>query len=498
MLNRLWMVLCVILAGSVMAQTHPASRPTSAPTTAPAIVEGVSESTHELKLAEGEVLKYRAKAGTLPYAPEEAAKPTGNLFYVAYDKLPVDSNRPITFIFNGGPGAAAVWLHIGTAGPKILFLGDQLQPPASPGRLIDNPDTWLKSSDLVFIDPIGTGYSRLVEGEKSRDVFSTEGDIKSMANFIRLYLTRNQRWLSPKFLAGESYGTTRAAGLADYLHERYGIDLRGIVLISSVLDFATLSPGEGNDLPYALYLPSYAAVAHYHGKTGQQPIEQVIKDAQQYALNDYTKALLQGGSLSDEQRHAVAEKLSQFMGLSVDYILKNDLRIDPERFEKQLLNDKRQVVGRFDARITGHDDDPAGSRPQLDPSLDFYIGLYNSTINDYVRTTLGYQSDLPYEVLTGRVHPWDFGKEMGYLNMSSRLRDAMIKNPHLRVLVSSGYYDLATPFLATTYTLNRLAMTPELRERIEENFYPAGHMIYHNTNTRPELNEKINGFLSAP
>jgi carboxypeptidase C (cathepsin A) len=471
-------------------QDHPRTQPATEPS------DGAKTTEHAI-LIDGQSLPYRATAGQLPQL-DDNGKPIGQFFYVAYEKLPADIHRPLTFVFNGGPGAAAVWLHVGTAGPRRVFTDpaapDSVIPPQSPGRLVDNPQTWLAVSDLVFIDPIGTGYSRLNEDQKSRDVYSTEGDIRSVGEFIRLFLTRNNRWSSPKFLIGESYGTTRAAALSNFLADRFGIAVNGITLISTVLDFATLSPSDSNDLPFELYLPTYAAVAHFHKKLDGD-LEKLLPEVEHYALSDYTAILAKGGSLTDDERKSTAEKLSHYTGLSQQYILDNDLRIDPERFEHELLKDQRKVIGRFDARITAYSEDPAGSSPRLDPSLNLYLPLYSSTINDYLRRSLKFESDSPYELLSGRVHPWDFGKEP-YLNVASRLREAMIKNPSLRVLVCSGQYDLATPYLATNYTINRLAISPEMRKNITETYYPAGHMMYHDPASRERLNKTIRDFIT--
>jgi carboxypeptidase C (cathepsin A) len=477
------------------APEHPGQdRPRTRAATEPA--EGPKTTEHAI-LIDGQSLSYRATAGQLPQL-DENGKPTGQFFYVAYEKLPPDIHRPLTFIFNGGPGAAAVWLHIGTAGPRRVFTDpatpDGVTPPASPGKLVDNPQTWLAVSDLVFIDPIGTGYSRLNEDQKSRDVYSTEGDIRSVGEFIRLYLTRNNRWSSPKFLIGESYGTTRAAALSNFLADRFGVAVNGITLISTVLDFATLSPSDSNDLPYELYLPTYAAVAHFHKKLDGD-LAKLLPEVEQYALGEYTAILAKGGSLTEEERKSTADKLAGYTGLKPQYILDNDLRIDPGRFEHELLKDQRKVIGRFDARITAYEEDPAGSDPRVDPSLNLYLPLYSSAINDYLRRTLKFESDSPYELLSGRVHPWDFGKEP-YLNVASRLREAMIKNPNLRVLVASGQYDLATPYLATKYTINRLAISPEMRKNVTETYYPAGHMMYHDPGSRERLNQTIRDFIT--
>jgi carboxypeptidase C (cathepsin A) len=498
------MVIAVILAFAASAataqrrwasSTEPSSEPSTAPSDHPQ--DKLSVTHHSITL-NGATINYEATAGTITMKDEEG-KPRADFFFVAYVKQPADqpSTRPITFVFNGGPGAAAVWLHLGAAGPYRVQLGENGIPGPPPHALIQNDQTWLDLSDLVFIDPVGTGYSRAAEGQKPDEFYGVQQDLDSVGDFIRLYLTRYQRWSSPKFLAGESYGTTRAAGLSAHLLERYGIDLNGIILISTVLNFQTLSPADGNDLPYALYLPSYASIALYHQKIKAADPDKLRDEVSRYALGDYLTALAQGGGLSGPARADVVDRLARYTGLPADLIDKANLRIDPGFFRKHLLGDQRLIIGRFDARVTGEDPNPTDQNEEYDPSFSLYLPVYSSTFNDYVRRELKFETDLPYEGLSGRVGPWDFGKGgMGYLDVTHSLREAMLNNPHLRVLVASGYDDLATPFLGANFTFDHLDPTGRLRGNVTQTYYPTGHMIYHDPPSLAKLKRDIAAFMS--
>lgn len=472
----------------------------------------LSVTEHEITV-NGKPLKYEATAGTFQMKDEQG-KSKASFFFVAYRKTdgaatrptseeatPAPATRPITFVFNGGPGAAAVWLHLGAVGPERVDLDDQGLPPPPPHRLLPNPQTWLDVTDLVFIDPVGTGYSRPAEGQKGEEFYGVEQDIASVADFIRLYTTRYQRWLSPKFLAGESYGTTRAAGLSEYLSDRYGIDLNGIILISSVLNFQTIDFSEGNDLPYALYLPSYTAIAWYHHKLSadlQGDLQKATQESEQFATGDYLTQLAKGGALSADDRASVVKKLSRLTSLSPEFIDKSNLRIGPGAFRKQLLNDQRKIIGRFDGRITGVDPDPASQRSDYDPSLSLYLPAYQADINDYLRRTLRFSSDLPYEALTDRVQPWNFGRGgNGYLDVAGALRSAMLQNPHLKVMFNVGYFDLATPYWSQVYTINHLDLTDALKTNIELKRYMGGHMLYHPKADLERLTTNVADFIDS-
>jgi len=489
-------------AADATTQAAPASQPTK-PAAQP-IAEKLSITDHELKLAGGEILKYKATAGTLPLK-DDAGKLRANFFFTAYEKhldagASVDQ-RPIMFVFNGGPGAASIWLHIGTAGPQRIELNGEGYPAAPPYKLVDNTSTWLISADLVFIDPVGTGFSRPAEGVKGEEFFGVQQDIDSVGEFIRNYLTRSNRWGSPKYIAGESYGTTRCAMLAEHLHDRYGMALNGVILISTVLNFQTLSANAGNDLPYPLFFPTYTAAAHYHKMLTpdlQADFDKTRKEVEGWATNTYTPALLRGSSLPADERQAIVKAIARYTSLSESFIEKNNLRIDPSEFEKELLSAKRQVIGRFDGRITGDAIEPGAPSAEYDPSLSLYVGVYNSNFNRYVRQELKFESDLTYEFLSPRVHPWNWGGRggnSGWLYVADNLKRAMTKNPHLRLLVASGYYDLATPYFATNYTLNHMALPEKIQKNVTQTFYSGGHMMYHHKESMEKLNGDVRAFI---
>jgi carboxypeptidase C (cathepsin A) len=405
-------------------------------------------------------------------------------------------SRPVTFAFNGGPGSSSVWLHLGLLGPRRVVMGDvgALLPP--PYGLEDNPQTLLRHSDLVFIDPVSTGYSRAVKGEKSGEFHGYGGDIESVGEVIRLWTTRNGRWMSPKYLCGESYGTTRAAGLARYLQERYGMYLNGLMLVSAVLDFGTAEFNGGNDDPYRMYLPTYAAVAHYHGKHGDRPLREVLAEAEAYAQGDYPRALARGSRLTADERAAAAARLAELTGLSADYVDRVNLRPEHIRFLTELLRDRRLVVGRIDGRFTGWDTDYGRETWSADPSIDAIVGPYTAALNHYVRAELEYSSDLPYEILTDRVYPWSYKEfENAYVFVQDKLAAAMRANPHMRVHVDCGYHDLATPYYAAEHSFAHLQIPAELAANIDYSYYEAGHMMYLHEPSRLAQAEELASFV---
>ena len=483
------------------AQPQPQPPPPQQPAEQPP-ADRLSTTEQQIMLG-GKALRYKATAGHL-LMKDEAGKAKATIFFVAYEALPAPEDparRPVTFLFNGGPGAAAVWLHLGTGGPKRLKLDEAGTglAPTPPNALVDNPHTWLDSTDLVFIDPVGTGYSRAVAGEDPQQFFGVENDVRWNSEFIRLYTTRNNRWASPKFLAGESYGTTRAAAMSEHLLDRCGIALNGVVLVSSVLDFGTISAGPGNDLPYILFLPTYTATALYHNKLEpelQADADKTLAEVERWALSEYAVALLQGSELPEEQHGETVQTLARYTGLPADVVEKANLRVGPGLFRSTLLGERKELVGRFDSRLVGPNPNPTSGRAELDPSFPAFFAAYGSAFSDYARRVLRYETDIPYEVLTDRVHPWNFGPGgSGYLNTADNLRSALQKNPAMRVLFASGYYDLATPYLGAKYTVDHLDLSPQLQQNVSETFYAGGHMMYHHQESLRQLDADVSAFI---
>ncbi len=481
-----WFFVCLLPASAggqepAAAATQPALAPAATPT--PASDPAPVVTRHTVELA-GRKLAYTATTGFMAMKDEEGKK-KADVFFIAYTRDGEDepAARPITFTFNGGPGSSSVWLHLGALGPKRVLMDEQGFPLPPPFRLAANEGSWLPFTDLVFIDPVLTGYSRPAPGEKKEQFHGLEEDVASVGDFIRLYTTRHRRWASPKFIAGESYGTTRAAGLAGYLQLRHGMYLNGLVLISSVLQFSTLQLVPGNDLPAILYLPAYTAAAWYHQKLPAalqaRPLAEVVDEARRFAHSDYTLALARGSTLSGADRARIVARLAELTGLSARYLEDSDLRVPIERFVRELLRDQGRSAGRLDSRFTGSARDNAGEAFEFDPSMAAIRGPYTQAINDYLRRELGFESDLTSENLGGRVYPWNWGSaDAGFPNVAETLRSGMTQNPFLHVLVASGYYDLATPFSATEYTFRHLGGDPELAERVTMTYYESGHMMY--------------------
>jgi carboxypeptidase C (cathepsin A) len=474
----------------------------------PAPKDNLVETKHSVKIG-GKEIKYTATAGTIVMKEEtadrekeaEGEKPRAQIFFIAYTKDGVRdrSNRPISFSFNGGPGSSSVWLHLGVLGPRRVVLKDDGNLPAPPFKLTDNQYSLLDETDLVFIDPMSTGYSRPVEGQKPKDWHGFRKDIELVGDFIRLYATRYKRWLSPKFLVGESYGTTRAAGLSGYLQDRHGMYLNGLMLISAVLDFTTLDFNLNNDLPYIMFLPSYAATAWYHRKlTLRMPLQTLLKEVEEFASGDYAAALLKGNTLAPEERANIVQKIARYTSISPEFIERTNLRILDQHFFKELLRDRNQVVGRLDSRLLGKDRLGVTEKPETDPLLNTIMGPYTATFYDYVRAELKFESDLPYEILTGKVWPWSYAEfENQYVNVAETLRQAMMVNPYLKVFVANGYYDLGTPYFATEYTFNHLGLDESLRDNVSMEYYDAGHMMYIHLPSLKEMKRDLSRFIRS-
>ncbi len=452
----------------------------------PPVEEKTSITKHSVTV-NGRQLDYTVTAGTILLKEEdleEGQKSKASIFYVAYELDGVEdpARRPLTFSFNGGPGSSSVWLHLGVLGPRRVRMDDEGKPFPPPYQLVDNEYTLLETTDLVFIDPVSTGYSRAVPKEKPEQFHNVKKDIESVGDFIRLWTTRSKRWASPKFLIGESYGTTRAAGLAGYLHMRHGMYLNGVMLISSILNFLTAEFDPGNDLPYILFLPTYAATAWYHKRLEpalQANLRKTLMEVEGFALNEYTLALMKGARLQGEERTGIAKKLARYTGLSEEYIERTNLRINIHRFCKELLREQGLTIGRLDSRYTGFDRDAVGETHEIDPSYSAILGPYSSAMYDYLVRELDFDLEIPYEVLKSLYESWKYEPYQNqYVNTGENLRNAFQLHPGLRVIVCNGFFDLATPYLATQYTFDHIELPEQQRSQIQMTYYEAGHMMY--------------------
>ena len=485
-----------------MTENKPANKSTETDKpAAPTIEESTSESHHTIRI-NGNIIEYTVTTGTIILKEEdvdEGEKQKASIFYIAYTKDNPEPNRPITFSFNGGPGSSSVWMHLGLVGPKRVLMTDEGEPVGPPYQLVDNEFSLFDQTDLVFIDPVSTGYSRTVPKEKPDQFHTVKKDIQSVGDFIRVWTTRNKRWASPKFLIGESYGTTRAAGLAGYLHQRHGMYLNGIMFISSILNFITAQFDEGNDLPYILFLPTYTATAWYHHKLSgelQENLEKTVAEARNFALNEYTLALMKGNTLKGEERQRIVDRLAALTGLTKAYIEGTNLRINIHRFCKELLRDQGLTVGRLDSRYTGFDQDNVGEIHEVDPSYTAILGPYTATMYDYLRNDLNYETDLPYEVLTSLYQTWKYEEYQNhYVNTAADLRQGFQYHPGLKVIVCNGYFDLATPLLATEYTYNHIPLPKAQQDNIRMKYYPAGHMMYLHLPSLEQLSKDLHLFL---
>ncbi|MBV8212950.1 MAG: peptidase S10 [Verrucomicrobia bacterium] len=535
-------LLVLLMSGTMLLGQNPKPSPSESPKPNPSAKDEKSSdfeppppvvTEHSLTLPDGKTLRYKAITGYLllrdtvaeqnkaqeteseDAEPEAAGEPKKNekpvdptkgkpkaqVFFVAYvaEDVGDPAARPLTFAFNGGPGSSSIWLHLGGLGPRRAQLSDAGEALPPPSKLVDNESTWLPKTDLVFIDPVSTGYSRPAPGEEAKQFWGYKEDIQSVGDFIRLWTTKYERWASPKFIAGESYGTTRAAGLSDYLESRYGLYLNGIVLISSVLSFQAIDFGAGNDQPYPLFLPSYASAAWYHKKLSadlqQLSLPDLLSKVEQFAENDYERALSQGDRLSSEEKNAVATQLARFTGLSQQRYLQLSLRESDSLFFNDLLWDQNRSLGRFDSRFTGIRSYPGTDREDSDPSDEAVDGPFTSAFYTYVRQDLKYESDLPYERIA-EVHPWLFSRNK-YLDVAEDLKKAMNRNRYLKVMVCCGYYDLATPYFAAESVVHTMNLDPAVRNNVTLSFYGCGHMVYLENASRKKLKADFEQFVDS-
>lgn len=439
-------------------------------------------ATHHQITINGKPLKYTATAGRLPIKRGDG-RIEAEMFYVAYTLDGQDAaRRPLTFAFNGGPGSASIWLHMGALGPKRVVLQPDGFMPAAPYRMEDNPYTLLDKSDLVLIDAIGTGFSRAADSDQFKKFWGLKGDIEAFSEFIRLYITRNERWSSPLFIFGESYGTTRAAGIAGYLADR-GISFNGITLLSSVLNFETLEETNTNDQPYIFLIPTFTMIAAYHHKLAPDLAadpKRARQESEQWAFGDYAQALAKGDALTAAEREKIIEQLARYTGLSKEVVDEANLRVNVPKFTHYLLIDQKLRVGRLDGRYTGPDPNGLLDTPFYDPTGSATQPPFTSVFNNYLRTELGYKTDTPYDVRApDRGNKWDWGSAgEGFPDTASAMRQAIVKNPYLKILVMEGYYDLATPYFAANYAIQHLNLPPKYRDNISYTTYDAGHMVY--------------------
>jgi carboxypeptidase C (cathepsin A) len=490
--------------------------PAAAPTPQPAPADRPFAVTKHTVTIGGKPIAYTATAGTLTVnKPDE--KPGARMYFTAYtvDGIKDLAARPITFVFNGGPGSSSVWLHLGGLGPRRVQMNDEGVVAKAPYGLVDSEHSLLDVTDMVFVDPVMTGYSRPLPGEAKAQFTGVGEDVASVGEFIRFFITRFDRWASPKFVLGESYGTTRAAALSGFLQSSsHGMYLNGIVLISSVLDFPTLLFQPGSNLSYILFFPHYTATAWYHKKLGAdlqaKPLKEVLAEARDFAANQYAWALFQGNRLPKEEAAKVADKVAAYTGLSRAYVVESNLRIRHDRFVKELLRSELKTVGRIDSRFTGRDADAAGETYDFDPSMAGIQGAFATMLNNYLRTELQYKEDIPYAIF-GNVYPWNFlsvpGPDQGpgggafqeglNLNVAEILQAAMRGNPDLQVFVANGYYDGATPFYGTEYTFSQIGLNREFEGRIHFGYYEAGHMMYIHKPSLVRLKADLADFIKG-
>jgi carboxypeptidase C (cathepsin A) len=530
--KSIYFAVAAVMAGVIAAAALAVSQADqSASADAPSVTSKFFKPTERITqgsvTVEGTTVDYQAVAGTLVVHPknwDDVQAQSGNaddkdnkeapaeasMFFVYYAKRGVDlRERPITFLYNGGPGSSSVWLHMGAFGPKRVVTADDTHTPAAPYSVVNNDYSLLDASDLVFIDAPGTGFSRVAGKDKEKAFYGVDEDGYAFAEFISRFLAKYGRWNSPKYLFGESYGTTRSAVLANQLEADRDVDFNGIILLSEILNFdLSVDSAEGNpgiDLPYQLALPTYAATAWYHHRLPGNPkdLQSLLTRVEHFAMTDYALALAQGSSLPPAQRTIVAAKLHQFTGLPDWYIRKADFRIDGGEFEKSLEDSQDMTTGRLDTRFVGPTMDPLSKEADYDPQSAAISSAYVSAFNDYVRKQLNYGQDEAYKAELDLEKNWNFqhrppGADQPLdqaANVMPDLAAAMKYNPDLRVLLNAGYFDLATPYFEGVYELHHLPIPEKLQGNIEYQFYPSGHMVYAHIEALKALHDHVAGFI---
>jgi carboxypeptidase C (cathepsin A) len=467
--------------------------------------EESSITDHAIRLG-GQNIAYKATASTI-LLKDDKGEPTASIYSTAYTRSDVKdlTARPVAFIYNGGPGSSSIWLHMGAFGPRRVVTADAAATPPAPYKLADNADCLLDKADLVFIDPVGTGFSRAVGKSQNKDFWGIDQDVKSLAQFITIYVSRNNRWNSPKFLIGESYGTFRSAALGDYLQTHDRLYINGIVLISNVLDLRTLGFLPGDDMSYIFYLPSYAASAWYYKVLKDRPdnLEAFLAEARQYASGDYAASLMKGSKHTDAEKAEVAKKLARFTGLSEDYLLKANLRVTLAQFNAELQRNRGLTIGRYDSRFSGPTYDLLTENFEYDPSFSAVAGAFTAGFNSYVREDLKYNPERNYETINPEAgRNWDWKHTAanqtffpGAPNVEGDLIEALLENTHLEVQVENGYFDMATPFFATEYTMDHLGLPEKLQKHIHLEYYTAGHMMYLRSDDLAKLKSNVGSFI---
>ena len=460
--------------------------------------EKVSTTSHTVRI-DGREIKYTATVGTIPIRLDNNTV-QARMFFVAYTKDGEDPRtRPVSFLYNGGPGSATIWLHMGSFAPKHVQMAEDGFQPAPPFRLLDNENSLIDATDLVFVDAISTGFSRTAAGVSSEQFHGQEGDIRAFGEFINGWITTYNRWGSPKYLIGESYGTIRSAGLSAELQNRHGVELNGIVLVSSLLSYQTLSPAPNNDIAWAANLETFTADAWFHKKLSPElqakGLKQVVDESRTFAWGDYMAALTRGNALTDGERTAMAGRIARLTGLSPAFIVASNLRVSADRFRKELLRDQRLTIGRLDGRFTSLDLDAAGERQEFDPSNQALSGPYTAMFQDYLRNELKWESELHY-ASPANVQPWTYDQNR-YMDKTEALRGTMARNPFLKVFVAIGYYDMATIMGGAEFNFTHIAYDKQITNRVSYGYYEGGHMMYIRPSAHHALKLDIVKFVNG-